>query len=191
MPHPDKKGYTDIYVDGELLLTVSDDAVIEAGLRTGKTFDEDALYETERAVNLTRAKNKAYTYLSYGDMSSKKLFDKLIRAGFDEQTALDCIDAMKNAGYIDDTRYAHALANSLACVKLYGPRRIREELRVRGISGEDADLAIEALDTDFEKSVQALINGKLRSKTEKQRISALIRYGYDYDFIRNYGEDYE
>lgn len=191
MPHPDKKGYTDIYVDGELMLTVSDDAVIEAGLRTGKTFDNALLYETERAVNLTRAKNKAYTYLSYGDMSSKKLFDKLTHAGFDEQTALDCVDAMKSVGYIDDTRYAMSLANNLAAVKLYGPRRIREELRVRGISAEDTDMALDSLETDFEQSVKKLINGKFRSKTDKQRIAALIRYGYDYDFIRNYGEDYE
>lgn len=184
LPSQSKKGYTDIYVDGEFLMTVNDDAVIEASLKTGKEIDGDAISEIDHAITLTRAKTKSYTYLQYGDMSAKKLYDKLIHAGFEDGMALECVEQMKDAGYINDTRYAASVANNLANVKLYGPRRIREELYKRGITGDDADIAIDGLETDFDQNIKSLITGKFRSKTDRHKlIAALIRYGYDYDMI--------
>ena len=192
LPHPDKKRYTDIYVDGELLLTVSDDAVIEAQLRTGAEFDEDKLYEIERAVSLTRAKNKAYLCLSYGDMSAKRLHEKLTHAGFDADIADECVAAMKQSGLIDDERYAVFFAKHLACTKLYGPRRIRDELRAHGVSAEITEDVVSTLDVDFDENIRKLVQGKFKSKTDKRALcAALIRYGYDYDSVRKYEDDYE
>lgn len=184
MPHPDKKGVTDIYADGELILSVSDDAVIEAGLKVGATLDEQAILEIEHAVTLTKACHKAYDYLSYGDLSSKKLYDKLMRYGFSEDISLDACERMKSLGYIDDERYAAALAKSMAETKLYGPRRIEQELKIRGISDNDIDTAIFSLDINFEESILSLINGKFKNKTDRNKlIQALMRYGHEWDCI--------
>ena len=166
---PDKKGRVDVYADGEYIMSVSEDAVLEAKLRVGMELNEKALIQVEHSIALSRAKNKAYNYLSYGDMSEQKLRDM---------------------GFVNDVRYAEALADSLANYKLYGPRRIMQELRQRGIDFETAQSALDGLKTDFSESIKALARGKLRrdmsSPREIQRlIAALIRYGHDYEMIKS------
>lgn len=187
---PDKKGRVDIYADGEYLMSVSEDAALEAGLKVGLEVDEAFISEIEHSVQLTRAKNKAYTYLSYGDMSEKKLLDKLKKYGFSESIACECVEKLKELGYIDNSRYAAALAESLAGSRLYGPRRILQELRLRGIDEQLSRAAVDALETDFEQSIKRLARGRLKRnmsdpKEVQKLIAALMRNGYGYDMIRS------
>ena len=186
---PDKKGRVDVYVDGEYLMSVSENAALEAKLHVGMEIDEQALADIEHSVQITKAKNKAYDYLSYGDMSEKKLLDKLTRFGFSEDIAHECVESMREAGYINNARYACALADSLANTKLYGPRRIMQELKLRGIGIEDAQNALNSLETDYTQSIKALVCGRLRRDMTNPRevqklIAALMRNGYDYDMIK-------
>lgn len=188
---PDKKDGADIYIDDQPVMTVSADTIIEAGLHTGMQIDESKLYEIERTVTLVKAKNKAYNYLSYGDMSAKRLKEKLLRAGFSEDVCDMCVGSMREKGYIDDARYAAALARNMAQNKLYGPRRIVSELCVKGVERELAENAASELETDFEQNIRRLISGKFNRERNKQ-IAALLRYGYDYDMISSIlGGDYE
>jgi len=181
--NPDKKGFTDIYSDGEFLMTLSDDAIIEAGLKLGAEIDSDTLLEIEHAVLLTKAKHKAFTYLGFGDMSDKKLIDKLVHAGFDADISRECADIMIGLGYIDNSRYAYNLAHNMATVKLYGPRRIENELCIRGISKTDVQNALDSIDVDFCQNAKTLIKTKFSSKQGQKLVSALMRYGYEWDCI--------
>lgn len=187
---PDKNGRVDVYADGEYLMSISENAALESGLRVGMEIDEKSLKDIEHSVQLTKAKSKAYDYLSYGDMSEKKLFDKLTRYGFSREIALECVEDMRQRGYIDNTRYAADLAYSLANVRLYGPRRIIQELRLRGIDSQTAQYAVESLDTDFKQSIKALVSGRLKRdmtdpKEVKKLIAALMRNGYDYETVKS------
>jgi hypothetical protein len=130
---PEKNGAVDVYADGEYVMTLSEDTVIEAGLKIGMALDEKALETVERARQLIKARGKAYNYLSYGDMSVKTMLTKLARAGISDDVALDTVDILCEQGYLDDMRYACALASYLANTKCYGPRRIAQELFVKGI----------------------------------------------------------
>lgn len=171
-------------------MSVSEDAAVEAGLKVGMEIDAGILEKIEHSKLLSRAKNKAYDYLSYGDMSEKKLYDKLIRYGFCEQIARECVENMTELGYINNLRYAGALADSLANNRLYGPRRIEQELRARGISADDAQCAMSGLCADYEKNIQTLARGSLKHDMSnpqeiKKLIGALMRRGYDYDIIKS------
>ena len=186
IPCPDKKGRVDVYADGELLMTLSEDAVIEAGLRVGKTVDANSLLEIEKTVCLVKAKQKAYTYLAYGDLSEKRLLEKLMRAGFSEDIALECVSAMKAAGYVDDERYCAALANDLANRRLYGPRRVYSELLQKGVPEYIAREWETLCECDFEENIKTLATGKFRDKKDFSKlVTALMRYGYGYDMIRS------
>ncbi len=200
LPVPDKKGYFDIYADGELILTISEDAVIESGIRVGDEIDSERLSEIESAVSLTKAKAKAYNYLSYGDLSKNALFKKLNRFGFDADICKTVCHDLEKSGYINDERYAKAFASYLASSKLYGPRRILQELCIKGISKDLAENCIAELETDFDGNIKVLCDKKFRydqsdRKGVSKLISALIRYGYDYDSITTIlsdsEEDYE
>ena len=82
------------------------------------------------------------------------------------------------------------LADSLANSRLYGPRRIEQELYRRGIDSETAKEALDGLETNFTESVKALARGRLRRDMSDPReiqklIAALVRCGHDYDTIKS------
>lgn len=188
LPCPDKKGHIDVYADGYLLMTVSEDAVLEAGLRVGEALDTARLEQIEYSVTLTKAKAKAYNYLSYGDMSKSALCKKLVRYGFAQEISEDVCNALEQAGYIDDERYAMQLTSYLANTKLYGPRRIVQELCVKDISKSLAEQSLENAELDFEKNLKTLADGKFRPdsndrKSVQKMFASLVRYGYDYEMI--------
>ena len=176
----------DVYADGEFVMTVTEDAAFEAGLKIGRELDVNTLEQIEKSTLLVKAKAKAYNFLSYGDMSANTLKTKLTRAGFDDETADRCVVSMTESGYIDDRRYAHALANYFATVKNYGPRRIEQEMYLKGLSRELLQNAIDELDVDFCETIKAHIPKSFDSGDKKSRqklCAALVRRGFDFDTI--------
>lgn len=176
----------DVYADGEYILTLTEDTAFDAGLKIGKTLDIETLSQIEKSSLVVKAKAKAYNYLSYGDMSAKTLRTKLLRAGFDEEITDLCVDYMTESGYIDDERYAQALANYLATVKCYGPRRIEQEMYAKGIDRDIAQSAIDGLSVDFCETIKAHIPKNINIHDKKARAklcAALVRRGFDFDTI--------
>ncbi len=186
LQNPEKKQMVDVYADGEYILTLSEDTAFEAGLKIGKTLDVETLEQIEKSTLLVKAKAKAYNYLGFGDMSAKTLRTKLMRAGFDEEISDMCVSAMIEAGYIDDKRYATSLANYLATVKNYGPRRIEQEMFAKGIDRDTAQNAIDDLSVDYCDTIRAHIptNFDFNDKKACQKLCAsLARRGFDFDTI--------
>lgn len=187
----------DIYADGEYMLTLSEDTVIDAGLKIGMELDAAALEGIERSSTFVRAKGKAYNYLSYGDMSVRTMKGKLARAGIPEDIACDVIDWLLQQGYLDDSRYAASLARYLADTKCYGPQRISQEMFAKGVDRETADAAIAALDTDFYETVKTHLPGKI-DLSDRRAVARLYgqlsRRGFDSDMINSvikYTEEFD
>ncbi len=176
----------DVYADDEYVLTLTEDSAFEAGLKIGKTLDVKTLEQIEKSSLLVKAKAKAYNYLSYGDMSAHTLKTKLVRAGFDDEISDLCVISMIESGYINDERYARSLANYLATVKCYGPRRIEQEMFAKGISRDISQNAIDELDVDFYDTIKAHIPKNIDLSDKKacaKLCAALARRGFDFDTI--------
>lgn len=188
MQSPDKKGAVDIYCGDEYAMTLSEDTVIEAGLRIGMPLDSDALEKIERSKQKTRVRAKAYDLLSYGDMSVKTMRSKLSRYDFDEQIIEEVIGLLVEYGYLDDGRYAAALVKYLATTKCYGPRRISQELFAKGVDRQTADIALESADVDFYETVKTHIPRGF-DFTDRKAVARLygqlVRKGFDYDMINS------
>lgn len=185
---PEKNGAVDVYADGEYVLTLSEDTVIEAGLKIGMPLDESALAAIERSRLFVKARAKAYNFLSYGDMSVKTMQGKLSRADIPDDIIADVIDILCEQGYLDDERYACALARYLANTKCYGPRRISQELYAKGVDRATADIAMDSLDTDFYETVRVHIPKNFDffdRKSVSRLYGQLARRGFDYDVINS------
>ena len=179
----------DVYADGKLLMTVSETAAVDFALYVGMELDAKTADGLARRSTADEALKRAFRFLDYSDMSERKMRSKLTHAGFSEQVAAETVEKLREAGYLDDLRYAERYAENVANGRLYGPRRIIEELYARGIDRETAEAAVEALDVDFTESVKRLANGRLRrdmsSPAEvKKLIAALMRCGHSYETIK-------
>ncbi|MBE6611864.1 MAG: hypothetical protein E7632_05185 [Ruminococcaceae bacterium] len=88
------------------------------------------------SASLWEAVKKGLDLLSYGDNTKSTLVTKLRQRGFERYLSEDAADYIAELGYIDESRILARAVDSLANVRLYGPSRIRNELRKKGISPE-------------------------------------------------------
>lgn len=159
------------------------------GFEEGETLDEERferLCEAERKLACIK---KAFTHLSYGDMSAKKLADKL-SAKFDKQIVGEVIELLKSHGYLNDAALAEKYARSFYDFKQWGPAKIKSDLYARGFSKEDIDASCAFLDElDHREKILDLIYAKFgrdadKINEQKQKVSAyLYRMGYSYSDI--------
>lgn len=182
-------GRVDVYADGQLLMTVSENAAADFALYVGMELDADAADALMKRSTADEALKRALRFLDYSDMSEKKMRSKLTHAGFSEQVAAETAERLREMGYLNDLRYAERYAENVANGRLYGPRRIIEELYARGIDRETAQAAVDALDVDFAESVKKLARGRLRRDLSdpaevKKLIAALMRCGHGYETIK-------
>lgn len=160
-------------------------------LHIGDPFGEEEQDALLLAVKLIPATEKAYQYLGYGDLSRKKLYEKLTRFGIEPQVAEATCDKMEQKGFIDDEKLAYKLAEKFASSKRWGPRRILPEIIQKGISSALAKEAVDALEVDFYASAQYHMETKYRridraDRKERDRaFQGLVRLGFDFETARS------
>jgi len=105
--------------------------------------------KTNRKSSVSEPYAVALRLLTGRDFSTEELRQRLLRRGFDETVSVNVVQRCLDAGYLDDRRYAHHLAQRLiSSGQAVGPRA-RLELRRHGI---DTDLTEEALDAASAKT---------------------------------------
>lgn len=125
------------------------------GKRKGRSSDAPAPQARDRQIqalasktvdlSLSRAKEAAYRLLSYRDRSSKEIVSKLEEKGFPKEIVSQTISFLKDAGYLDDTRFARQWARSRMEFRRLGPVRLKQELLEKGISSGEADAVLDRL----------------------------------------------
>lgn len=184
-----------ISIDGEYTLTVDADFWFTCGYVSGDEIDEEQYKELSQKVAKRRCFNRAVNILSRRDHSEKELFTKLARQD-GEAAAQAAVDKIRELGYLNDERYAKALAKELAEHKGYSQRAIRAELIHRGIDKYTVENALEETTLDECDKINILLNGKYRRKLadekgRRQVFNALLRLGYGYGEIRSAMRDYD
>lgn len=186
-----KKGKQDkihISVDGEYSFTVDEAYFLSMGIYNGKEVESDELQEIIENVSVRRAYNYAVSLLARRDHGEKELKDKLTLKGYGKG-AEGVISKLKEAGYVDDERFARLFAAELRNLKRYGKKRIEQELYRKGV---DRDIIREVLEeTQFDESeLVSLIERKFGrylgdEKGIHKTVNALLRMGYSYGEIRD------
>ena len=134
-----------------------------------------------------RALDRAFRSLAARAHTEKEIADKLSRAGYSERAVAYVMETLCKYKLIDDASYAESWVSTRA-KRGVGPYRLRQELRRKGVSSEDAQAALDALDED--DSLDAAVSfaaKRLKNDTpeEKRRVlQALVRRGYSYETAR-------
>ena len=93
------------------------------------------------------------------DHSSAELERKLGERDVDRASVAAALAELRAAGYVDDERYARTFAEQLAG-RGRGPAAIRAKLRERGIDGDVAADAIDALGADWVERAEAALGAR-------------------------------
>ena len=172
--------------DGELL-KVTESEILNFSLSVGRDLDGETLEALHRAAKQSSVKSTAVNIVGSRALSKKELTDRLVRKGAESEEAAEAAGWLENIGALDDRAYAGMLARRCAA-RGYGPARVREELRRRGI---DRDLWEEALAElpDQAETLDALIQkkcrGDLSDRREVKRVSdGLLRRGFSWPDVK-------
>ena len=161
--------------------------VTDRRLFTGRELDGEALAALRQDSARALAREKALSFVSQRQMSAKELRDKLKQKGFDEDTAVYCVQWLLDHGLLDEESYAAAIVRHYAA-KGYGAGRIRSELMRRGIPRE---LQEDALGTmpEPDAKIDRFIASRLRDPEDRDELrkltAALYRRGFSGEEIRS------
>lgn len=137
-----------------------------------------------------KVKEKALRLLEFRSHSEFELTQKLRHHGASSEHIEDTLEFCRRYGFLNDASYAERKAHDLINLKKYGIRRVKSELKAKGISDDIIENVISTLDTDTEcDALVGLVEKKLRGDFSDKNADKCIRYfvyrGYDIYDIKN------
>lgn len=185
---PDKKHLTKVFF-GESFELLDDDVC--SVLKVGMDVD---IEELKYSSDLKRARSRALWLLDRMDYTEKKLFEKLVNAGFSKKASAETLARLCELGLVDDRRYAERFAER--CVEgNISKREAIAKMLNRGIPYDLAKQVLENTEADEEGQIRNLLEGKYAYKLSLEKGSekvyaALVRKGFSYSSIRAVMKDY-
>jgi SOS response regulatory protein OraA/RecX len=116
--------------------------------------------------------------LAHRDRSAANLTAYLARHGAAPEEAGQAVERLRQAGYVDDGRYASSRAKALAR-RGYGDEAVRFELEREDVSPDDVDAALASLQPERERALSLLHT----AKTPPAAIRRLAAKGFSRDSI--------
>lgn len=185
-----KKSRFNIYIDDEFAFGVDEDVLIKCNLYKGLELTQIEIDEILIEEYYSKAYNTAINYLSYRLRSKKELERHLKTKEFEDEIIFKVIDKCEELAYINDYEFAQAFVNDKININNYGPRKIQNELYLKGI---DTKIINEVLnievETEYEmalklagKRIYSYRNDNYEAKYRKLK-GYLARRGYSYSII--------
>lgn len=185
-------------INGKAILLLSNGEVItfpramlkERPYRSGTPFDRSAFDSFIHVRAYPFALNKAVSLLASRSHTEREIVESLQRNAYPEEAIARVMQRLNEAGYIDDASFAEQWATARTA-KGMGTRRIRYELRQKGIAQEAIDNTIasmgneELLNSAVTAARKASRGKDLHTPEGRQKLlAALARRGFDYTLSR-------
>lgn len=179
----ERRGRTRVFVDGDFWAVLDAAVVFEQGLSEGSELSEEELSEARVAGERPLAMTRALNVLGYRARAEGELRERLLRAGYAEETVGAVLERLRELGYLDDGEFARNAAREKA--RKYGPRRILGDLKRSGVADE---LAREAVEEEFsgDEELEAASAAAERRYNTGERSDALARRVYGFLARRGY-----
>ena len=182
-----KRGRVLVFLEDGACLKITEQELLDFGLRAGDDLDEAALAQLKEAAGVSNVKATAADLIGKRAMSRASLEKKLKEKGASEADARYAAEWLEAIGAINDADYAALLVRHCADLG-YGPARVREKLYEKGVPRELWDEALDQLPDNGEQ-IDRFLQGKLRGRTpdekEKKRLTdALLRRGYSWGDVK-------
>lgn len=172
--------------DGDIL-RVTEEELLRFGLRGGMELDGETMEALRASARSSSAKAAAANIIGSRALSKKELTERLVKKGNDASDAQAAVDWLEDIGAVNDAEYAAALVRHYGG-RGYGPARVREELRRRGVDRalwEEAMAEMPEATEILDRLIQKKCRGELSDPKEKKRVSdALLRRGFSWGEVR-------
>ena len=182
-----KRGRVLVFLADGACLKITEQELLDFGLRAGDELDETTLARLKEAAGVSNVKATAADLIGKRAMSRASLEKKLKEKGASEAEARYAAEWLEAIGAINDADYAALLVRHCADLG-YGPARTREKLYEKGVPRELWDEALDQLPDNGEQIdhfLQSKLRGRMPDEKEKKRLTdALLRRGYSWGDVK-------
>ena len=182
-----KRGRVLVFLADGACLKITEQELLDFGLRAGDELDETTLARLKEAAGVSNVKATAADLIGKRAMSRASLEKKLKEKGASEAEARYAAEWLEAIGAINDADYAALLVRHCADLG-YGPARTREKLYEKGVPRELWDEAMDQLPDNGEqidRFLQSKLRGRMPDEKEKKRLTdALLRRGYSWGDVK-------
>ena len=141
--------------------------------------------------SLEKAKNYAFLLLKFRLRSENEIRQRLKKKKFDTQIIENVVSFLKDKGFINDNYFAKTWVES-RIKKPLGLRRLKEELKIKGIDKEIIEERINEIKKNYpeEEIIASIARERLKrikdidpQKAKKRIYAYLLRRGFSPDII--------
>ena len=182
-----KRGRVLLFLEDGACLKITEQELLDFGLRSGDELDEETLRRLKDAAGVSNIKVTAADLIGRRAMSRRDLERKLQEKGASEAEARYAAEWLEAIGAIDDADYAVLIVRHYGQLG-YGPAYVRQKLYEKGVPRELWDVAMDAL-PDPAELIGRFLENKLRGelpdeKGKKKLTDTLLRRGFSWGDIR-------
>lgn len=132
-----------LFLDEVFFCGVTEDTLVELGLKKGMIVDEKAIEEIEKEEHNNKCFNYAIFLLSQRNYFEKILRNKLKEKEYDEEAITFTINKLYHYGYLNEEHLVQAYINDKKRFSKKGPRYLASMLRAKGVEQETINQALE------------------------------------------------
>lgn len=162
-----------IFIDGAYRFSLHMDVLIDYGLSVGSEITEDLLEQIESKDELKKAYAKGIDIVSRRLHTEKEVWDKLRDKDYSLRTIDKTIEKLKEYGYIDDKAFLDYYLSFKSSSQ--GPRKIKYDLKKKGIADYLIEYALEGLKDDAYSNCMALAASRLEGMSNTLEMSKKYR----------------
>jgi len=188
-----KRGRVLLFLEDGACLKITEQELLDFGLRSGEDMDEETLRRLKDAAGVSNIKVTAADLIGRRAMSRRDLERKLQEKGASEAEARYAAEWLEAIGAIDDADYAALVVRHYGQLG-YGSAYVRQKLYEKGVPRELWDEAMDALPDPAEligRFLENKLHGEQPDEKEKKRLTdALLRRGFSWGEVRQGWSDY-
>jgi len=180
------EGRHNVFVDNKFSFSLDESQLVKIGLKKGDEISAEKLAELKNESDFGKNYIRAVDLISRRPRSEKEIRDYAFRKKWAKENIEKVIERLHDRGYLNDAKFAEMFVRSRATLRNYSARKMKMELRKKGITSEIIDQVLTASD-DFDENtaLKNLIQKKRKNYDDKQKLIAyLARQGFSYDKIK-------
>lgn len=185
-----KNGVAHVKMESGETLRVPSPVFLERRVHTNQVIDPDAyrLFVAQRSY--PHALEAAMKFLALRERSEQEVRSRLRRSCYDENTIQRVLDTLGLHDLVSDTRFAETWVHARS--RKYGKNRIAQELRMKGISSQEAQTALEALpeEEEYRRALDQAQKLCRKFQNDPKKIAqSLMRKGYSWSLAKRAAEE--
>jgi len=178
-----------IYVDEKYAFSLNHAQLLEQKLRSGLELTDAQLAELKHVSEQGKAYERALNYVMIRPRSLREIQQYARRKKWAPEDTQVIIDKLTARNYLNDASFAKAWVESRKLTKNYSTRKLRLELKQKGITDDIISEVLAEDQYDEQSALKALVAKKLKlsryANDPQKLMQYLARNGFSYDDIKS------